>query len=370
MATSTLEALPSLSDLSPIRKTDGFPTSTSTYSTPWPSLPISTGPYGSLTTQFIPPPQCTSLTYWESTFDGPKYNTTFAVTVLWNNYPDNTISGWKTCYPPGYAERSGSYYSPGICPQNWNSFLLSATARSATKQTEASAACCPAGYFFVANIAQNPDTPPLGSCFSTLSRGTVGISTEVGVNTRSIGPLFYGSIHALAMEVRWQATDSITPSFADDPLKAVVPGSNDSQSEPSPGQITVLAISLPLLLVFIILVSFCIFFRRHQRRRKHEAEKQKEQEKIEAGGEKKDVLDEAKELQKAEAKEWQKAELDGAGIEVHELPANDVPELPTCMKANRHEIEGDLGLLEMDGTAILENDADSKVPKKSSSTNA
>jgi hypothetical protein len=290
------------------------------------------------------------LTYWEAVLGGSKYSNTFVYTVIWNNFPDNKLSYWQTCYPPGYAERNGSYYSPGICPQTWDSFLIppqtaaNGTFRSVSKPVEASAACCPKGYEFVNYYGTTTLEPWFGSCSSSLRKGTVGLSTVNGSVVNSNGPLILGTINAPAMQVRWQATDSVRPLFADDPFKTAFSGSK------STSKIIALSVGMSLLLLTITIILVCTLRCRYQRRiRKTEEQRKK-------------ALEGHEDDSPKDGSHWQKSELDGALVQIHEMPGHEVQELP--LETGRHEVEGSSAPLEMEGSLVQEMEGNPAVLKR------
>jgi hypothetical protein len=264
---------------------------------------------GPLTTTFIPPADCTSLDWFTAVLDGgPQYSEKVTLTQIWNQYPNRyNLTSWGSCYPTGFTELAGSWYSPGVCPQSWVSILRTPVGQRSADE-ESTAICCPPNFRYQ-KTAETAAETNVGICMSVIVDATEGSSH--GVSTTVLMPIFRGDAMAMAVEVRWRSSDKVKPIFG-----TSEPQQSSSKSF-SAGTVIILAVTIPIFVLVTMLVSVCVLLRYRKRRIKAVQELKKE-----------GLVDPQAE-DKGSTHREDKVELDGEGIEMTELPAHEVLEAPT-----------------------------------------
>ncbi|KAJ5899925.1 hypothetical protein N7495_004669 [Penicillium taxi] len=154
-----------------------------------------------LTTQFIPPPACTTDTWMIEYVEGTYYYTTSISNSLEGWYLSQGPTDWSSCFPSGYQATTDFYYSPGVCPSGY--YTASSVVVTIGSLSETRATCCPSGY-----TAQTEDSIVWWStnrCFSVNTDADYEWTyTKEGAVTSGSDS---GGINAKAIFIRWQESD-------------------------------------------------------------------------------------------------------------------------------------------------------------------
>ncbi|KAK6082910.1 formamidopyrimidine-DNA glycosylase domain-containing protein [Seiridium cupressi] len=181
-----------------------------------------------LTTTFTPPPDCTGG----------------AVGVLRANSGSSYFltagPGASSCFPsgkiPGYTE----YYSPGLCPHGFTAACLTSSPLPQGNGIETVATCCPTAIL----------DPNVVSSLSRLSAKSSDVSGRVTLTS----PI----INAIAVQVRYQSTDSAilgfaTPTSSNTALTTTsIPPQKTSTSGLSGGAIAGIVVGVAVALILVI----------------------------------------------------------------------------------------------------------------------
>ncbi|KAM7213208.1 hypothetical protein V8F06_011423 [Rhypophila decipiens] len=191
----------------------------------------------------------------------------------------------NSCFPRGYKPDRSSYFSPGFCVSGYTP-AYSSSAILAGNSEETTVVCCPsvAGKRFFYDTRREPfgfEKP--FACKSEYQALTTRV-TSIGdgtTETFTITEKTAGAINAHGYQIRFQASDTLTPSSASIPPNPVstVPRPNDpgtpppsasSSSSPSSSGLSTgaaAAIGVSATIVIIALVFAGFFFGRRNSQR-------------------------------------------------------------------------------------------------------
>ncbi|KAM7203583.1 hypothetical protein V8F33_002203 [Rhypophila sp. PSN 637] len=192
-----------------------------------------------------------------------------------------------TCFPKGYKPDRSSYFSPGFCVSGYTP-AYSTSGIIAGNAEETTVVCCPSvagqSFFYDTRRSPFPFEEPF-ACKSeykslTTSATSIGASTT---NTVTISAKTPGAINAHGYQIRFQASDTLTPSSAsippnpistvprpDDPgtpRPSASPSSSPSSSGLSTGAAAGLGVSATIVVIALVFAGF-FFGRRNSQRRK------------------------------------------------------------------------------------------------------
>ncbi|KAK9793146.1 hypothetical protein SCARD494_06618 [Seiridium cardinale] len=192
-----------------------------------------------LTTTFTPPPDCTAG----------------AVGVLRANSGSSYFltAGPRasSCFPsgriPGYTE----YYSPGLCPHGFTAACLTSSPLPQGNGIETVATCCPTGMVDCTTTTGSAVLDP--NVVSSLSRLSAK-SSDVSGRVTLTSPV----INAIAVQVRYQSTDSAILGFATPtssstalPTTSIAPQTT-SRSGLSGGAIAGIVVGVVVVLILVV----------------------------------------------------------------------------------------------------------------------
>jgi hypothetical protein len=311
-----------------------------------------------LTTRFVPPSDCGSLTFYVASLTtdvGHLSNPPGAIstsTMVWNNLPWGSLFR-STCYPYGYKVNNESYYSPGVCPEGWGVTVVSDPAKSRTAAPnphETVAVCCPRRYQYRSPVEDDFDMA--GLCYSVVMDVVTGTMMQTeGYRKQEI--FHQGNAKALPLQIRWQSTDPVISGTPKTNYALTVPSTSSLRSEgvsnpPRNGSMAMAQIiGMSIGTFFIVVIIICIIF--WWRFRRILDKKLSERKEEESAG--------------SSPVSYQKAELADTGVTVVEIASGEILEMPGTeprelegLPRNHGELEGS-NVPEVDSTGLAETEA-------------
>ncbi|EGX88715.1 hypothetical protein CCM_08761 [Cordyceps militaris CM01] len=170
-----------------------------------------------LTTQFVPPSQCTPVQNWTPatvavTLGDSQGNTTYSQILL-----PVTNAQFSACQPSGWNHINSSYlfsFSKAVCPSGYNYNQLSDLFNNQpnTETIRTTAYCCPSGFSY--SMFYNIDITGVSgaNCLKTTTLTPAAQTTATRTSTRSASETTTGSIALAARNATTPSTSTPGPS--------------------------------------------------------------------------------------------------------------------------------------------------------------
>ncbi|KAH8669134.1 hypothetical protein BX600DRAFT_435636 [Xylariales sp. PMI_506] len=167
--------------------------------TPTPTL------LGALTTTFTPPTTCNVNVYDILATDEDCVAGTSVVACAYFQLGDQAST--SACLPSAWEPSTLAYFSPGVCPDGYQTACSSVVTSDGTAETQAT--CCPTGYLCQTNEGFGWYSTDL--CYWPIPSTVTFVytSTQIGVGASTITATGGGqaAINAYGVDIRWKAAD-------------------------------------------------------------------------------------------------------------------------------------------------------------------
>ncbi|OKL62342.1 hypothetical protein UA08_02823 [Talaromyces atroroseus] len=160
-----------------------------------------------LTTVFTPASSCL-IDLWQYSATASGLECYVGTSQVQCNYVQLGPSATTSCFPSDWDYEPTAYFSPGICPSGYETACSSVTTFGTNTETRAT--CCPSGYscqtgsdwpWYTTDLCTYHNPGPVTYVYTT---DLPGVGTSTVTTSGSEG------INAYGVQIRFQATDSVT----------------------------------------------------------------------------------------------------------------------------------------------------------------